>query len=342
MGAIAKATIKSLKNFIDKETDFDTSLTEFNKLLEKKFASIGTANRISPIERDLKKEAVKYFKDLRKYRANQEIEEYQFGDIDIPLEARDAPPKFPSSAGAIIKKTPNKAILFAIRKRLSKSKPSEVAKGVFEKYKKTSVGEGKAYKTENEFKEVIKQTIKNVQKASIAKKKGPRQLDLEDQIKANEKKFALSVPEGSKAKKVVDKDIKKASTNKTRLKDKLANNKKKIAAGVLGGGTLVTGSIMSLRTNTDDKKIVKAEKVKPSNEKKKTTTTGRSSKAQSSGGTRKPTDRRTMGESKRKVKKDKSKDNKSKTKQKKVSKYDAYIVYDPSFLGVRSRKKKKR
>ena len=262
-----------------------------------------------------------------------------------------------------------KAILFAIRKRLSMGKPSEVAQEVFEEYKKTSVGKGKAYKTENEFKEVIKQTIKNVQEASIAKKKGPRQLDLEDQVKANKKKAEEKAKAEEKT-KVENKD-KKNFLRETKLqKDKKTDTSKKrkipTKQAVIAGGVFLTGagilSQLSKNKKAGDEKTTDKETTsinKKSNE--------QSNKAQSTGGRDKPrTSTETMGDSKRASKSvlnyslaDAYKDKKRKKKKVKVDKrrkkvdkktekkksgtnvkttdYSKKKKYDPSFLGVREK-----
>lgn len=186
---------------------------------------------------------------------------------------------------------------------------------------------------------------------ALIKGEGPKRVGSE-KTKVPGRSYDLTVPKGSKSKKVEDvkekrgftdkeKDktsvTKNTSKNKQRLKN-LVKNKKIIIGGVGGAGALVVASSLFDMPTKSDKKDSKTNNKKSSSSKSSTT---KKNKAQSTGGTRTSTDRRTMGKSKRASSK---KDNKREVKKqvrKKTSKYDKYEVYDPSFLGVRSRLKKK-
>ncbi len=274
MGAIAKATVKSLKALIDDKTNLKTPLTDVNKLL----ADVK--------DTQLKKQAIEYFKKLKAYRNNLFSD-----DSDIP--------KF--STGTSKTKTP------------TKKTPTKKTKTAL----------------------------------AVIKGEGPKRVGSE-KTKVPGRSYDLTVPKGSKSKKVEDvkekrgftdkeKDktsvTKSTSKNKQRLKD-LVKNKKIIIGGVGGAGALVVASsLFDMPTKADKKDNKKSSSSKSSTTKK--------NKAQSTGGTRTPTDRRTMGKSKRASSKKNNKREVKKQVLKKTSKYDKYEVYDPSFLGVRSRLKKK-
>jgi len=289
MGAIAKATIKSLKTLIDDKTDFQTPLTDVYKLLNDKFGKIE--------DKQLKKRAVEYFKKLKKHRKNEELQEYQFGDRDIPL---DPPPKF-----STVKK-PRTSIARIKGVNYDLKKPSE-------------------------------------------------------KTKVPGRNYDLTVPKGSKSKKVEDVKEKRGLTdkeknksngttstskNKQRLKN-LVKNKKIIIGGIGGAGALVVASSLFDMPTKVNKTKLKSKKVEAPKEKPKNNNTSNQTAAQK----RKA---RLIADNKRAMalrKKEKLKDSANKKKKvqsnkrtkppKKTSKYDKYEVYDPSFLGVRSRLKKK-
>tara|TARA_R110001599_G_scaffold353140_1_gene590400 strand:+ start:133 stop:993 length:861 start_codon:yes stop_codon:yes gene_type:complete len=196
---------------------------------------------------------------------------------------------------------------------------------------------------------------------AVVKGEGPKRVGSEKTKVPVRKEFTLAVPKGSKSKKVEDPKEKRGFTdkeknksnettstskNKQRLKD-LVKNKKIIIGGVGGAGALVVASSLFDMPTKVNKTKLKSKKVEAPKEKPKNNNTSNQTAAQK----RKA---RLIADNKRAMalrKKEKLKDSANKKKKvqsnkrtkppKKTSKYDKYEVYDPSFLGVRSRLKKK-
>ena len=196
---------------------------------------------------------------------------------------------------------------------------------------------------------------------ALIKGEGPKRVGSEKTKVPVRKEFTLAVPKGSKSKKVEDPKEKRGFTdkeknksnettstskNKQRLKD-LVKNKKIIIGGVGGAGALVVASSLFDMPTKVNKTKLKSKKVEAPKEKPKNNNTSNQTAAQK----RKA---RLIADNKRAMalrKKEKLKDSANKKKKvqsnkrtkppKKTSKYDKYEVYDPSFLGVRSRLKKK-